>query len=191
MKAFLLGALVANAAFATTLIKADLGQLTRTSDAVVIGKVVAVQSRLSSDGMKIITDAEIQVSQTLKGQVDTTVVVMQPGGEVGEMGQHVAGVAKFAAGEEVAVFLQARGHRFFVTGLGQGKWRIERGADGKAVAVPPRELGADLVDPVTRKPVAAETASLQLETFVQRVVTAAGQTAPTETAGPKTLETRP
>jgi hypothetical protein len=190
MKAFLLGALVANAAFATTLIKADLGQLTRSSDAVVIGKVNAVQSRFSSDGLKIITDAEIQVSQTLKGQVEGTIVVMQPGGEVGEVGQHVAGTARFAAGEQVAVFLEKRGTRFFVTGMVQGKFKVEKSPDGKTWVVPPREVDADLVDPLTRQQVSAETSPMQLEVFVQKVVTAAGQMAPAAPANPKGLEKR-
>jgi hypothetical protein len=190
MKAFLLSALVSSAAFGTTLIKADLGQLTRSSDAVVIGKVHAVQSRFTADGLKIVTDAEIQVSQTLKGQVEGTIVVMQPGGEVGEVGQRVAGTARFARGEEVAVFLERRGPRFFVTGMVQGKFKVEKSPDGKTWVVPPREVDADLVDPLTRQQVSADTAPMQLEVFVQKVATAAGQTAPVTPASPKGLEKR-
>lgn len=190
MKAFLLVGLLSQAALATTLLKVDLGQLTRSSDAVVIGRVQSVQSRFSSDGLKILTDAEISVTQTLKGQVAQAVVVMQPGGAVGDVGQHVAGVARFTPGEEVAVFLEKRGSRYFVTGLGQGKYRLERWSDGKTYAVP-ADLDADLVDPLTRQPVAQDKAPILLETFVQKVVTAAGQTAPSPGSSPKNLGTRP
>lgn len=190
MKAFLLVGLISQAALATTLLKVDLSQLTRSSDAVVVGRVLSVQSRYSADGLKILTDAEITVTQTLKGQVEKTVVVMQPGGVVGDVGQHVAGVARFSPGEEVAVFLEKRGTRYFVTGLGQGKYRLERWSDGKTWVVP-ADVDADLVDPLTRQPVAQDKAPLLFETFVQKVVTAAGQTAPAPATGPKNLGTRP
>ena len=191
MKAFLLGALVASTALATTLVKADLSWLTRNSDAVVVGTVGSVHSRYTADRMRIMTNSEIAVSQTLKGQVPATVVVMQPGGEVGNVGQLVSGVARFSPGEEVVVFLEKRGERYVVTGLGQGKYTLERGADGRRYAVPPKELDAELVDPVTRQPVAAETAPVPFERFAQQVVTAAGQPAPPAATGVKKLETRP
>ena len=191
MKAFLLVGLVAPGLLATTLVKADLAALTRSSDAVVVGRVLSVKSRFSQDRARILTDSEIAVSQTLKGQVAPTLVVMQPGGEVGEVGQRVAGVARFAVGEEVAVFLEKRGERYFVVGLAQGKWRVERSSDGKAAfAVPPAELDAELVNPVTRQPVRADATPLTLEAFAQAVVTAAGQVAPSTAPTPR-LETRP
>ena len=191
MKAFLLGLLFCSAAFATTLIKADLAFLTKNSDAVVVGTVGSVQSRMSGDGKRIITDSEIAVSQTLKGTVPATVVVMQPGGEVGDVGQYVSGVARFATGEEVIVFLEKRGDRFFVTGLAQGKYRVEHAADGKRYAVPAKELDAEVVDPLTHQPVAPSTTPVLFETFVQQIVAAVGQsTAPAKTA-PKGLESRP
>jgi hypothetical protein len=191
MKAFLLGVLVSSAAFGTTLLKADLAWLTRNSDAVVVGKVGSVQSRFTSDQKRIMTDTEISVSQMLKGQTAASVVVMQPGGEVGDVGQHVSGVARFSPGEEVVVFLEKRGDRYFVTGLGQGKYRLERAADGKTYAMPPRDLDSELVDPITRQPTSLSSEPILFEKFVQQIVTAAGQTAPATTATPKNLGTRP
>lgn len=189
MKAFLLGALLCEAALATTLVKADLAQLTRQSDVVVVGQVTRVGSRFTSDRQRIVTDTEIAVSQAVKGEVQKTIVVMQPGGEVGDLGQKVAGVALFTPGEEVVVFLERRGERYFVVGLGQGKYKVQRSSDGKAAyAVPPSELDATLVDPVTREHVSPESAPVLLEVFLQRVAAAAGAAAPAQPAAPPKLE---
>lgn len=189
MKAFLLGALLCEAALATTLVKADLASLTRQSDAVVLGQVTRVESRFTSDRQRIVTDTEIAVSQAVKGEVQKTIVVMQPGGEVGDVGQKVAGVALFTPGEEVVVFLERRGERYFVVGLGQGKYKVQRSSDGKAAyAVPPSELGATLVDPVTREHVSPESEPVRLEVFLQQVAAAAGATAPAQPAAPPKLE---
>ncbi|NNC17703.1 hypothetical protein HJC22_18465, partial [Corallococcus exiguus] len=72
---------------ATTMLRADLPQMAQTSDTVVQGVVRRVQSRWSGDKRRIVTDVEIQVTEALKGQPGGTVVVTQPGGRVGDIGQ--------------------------------------------------------------------------------------------------------
>lgn len=191
MKAFLLAALVAPVALATTLLKADVATLTRGSSAVVVGKVVGSSSRFTEDKARIITDTEIAVTQTIKGEVPARVTVMQPGGEVGDVGQKVAGTARFSDGEEVVLFLEKRGARFFVTGLAQGKFTVQRSSDGKSAwALPPAGLDAELIDPVTRQPTRPDGKPVLLETLIAQIATAAGQRAP-EPGSPTKLELRP
>lgn len=136
---------------ATSLLALDLAGLTDGSDAVVRGHVVRVQSRWTRDRLRIVTDVEIAVDGALKGEPPRTVVVLQPGGQVGDIGQRVSGLARFQPGEEVLVFLERQGPaRYALVGMAQGKLRIERSADGKAAYAIPEDVGdALLVDPRT------------------------------------------
>src|SRR5438128_10897392 len=97
MKTLLMAALLLTfPAFATTLIALDVPQMSRASDAIVQGKVAKVEAKMSKDGARITTHVFIEVAESLKGQGATTVEVVQPGGEVGDVGQKVAGTARLA-----------------------------------------------------------------------------------------------
>lgn len=136
---------------ATTLLRKDVAELSSASDAVVHGTVRRVQSRWSGDRRRIITDVEIEVTESLKGQPGGTVLVSQPGGTVGDIGQVVHGLAHFTPGEEVVVFLERRGKASFeVSGMAQGKFQVRR--EGKTVLAVPEPTDALLLDPVTREP---------------------------------------
>ncbi|MFP2911221.1 hypothetical protein ACLESD_40575 [Pyxidicoccus sp. 3LFB2] len=175
--AALLGALPASA---TTQLAVDLSGLARGADAVVHGVVRRVESRWSGDKMRIITDVEIQVTESLKGQPGGTVLVTQPGGRVGDVGQVVHGLASFATGEEVVVFLEKRGARAFrVSSMAQGKYQVKRDAGGKAALAVPEASEALLLDPVTRKPSASALKPLTLEQL-KAAVHAALQSAPAQ-----------
>lgn len=159
---FVLLSLAAPMALATTLIAMDVPALTRASDLVVRGTVVRVEARWTNDGRRIITDNEILVAEVLKGAVSKkTVVAMQPGGEVGDVGQLVHGVAKFNVGDEVVVFLEARGERAFVVGLAQGRFVVDR--SGPEPMVKGGEDDLFLVDAKTHQPVAAPQSAMTLE----------------------------
>jgi hypothetical protein len=144
-------------ASATTLLRADLPELAQAAETVIHGTVRRVESRWSGDGRRIVTDVEIEVTEALKGQPGATVLVTQPGGRVGDIGQLVHGLASFTAGEEVVLFLERRGPRAFrVAGMAQGKYRVQRSADGaQALAVPEPTGEALLLDPDTRQPTAS------------------------------------
>jgi hypothetical protein len=117
---------------------------------------------------------------------------MQPGGVVGEVGQLVHGTAKFTVGEDVVVFLEPRGDRFLLTGMLQGKFKVERSSDGKAVfARQELEGEAMLVDPATRQAVAPNATVLPLDTLRAQVLAAAGTKAPTEPAAPGPVKVTP
>jgi hypothetical protein len=166
--------LLGASAGATTLLRTDVAELSSTSDTIVQGTVRRVESRWSGDGRRIVTDVEIQVTDALKGQAGGTVLVTQPGGTVGDIGQVVHGLARFTPGEEVVVFLTRRGKvSFQVSGMAQGKFQVRRGADGKTVLAVPEPTGDSLLlDPVTRQPTESAMKAVPLTELKASVRTA-------------------
>jgi hypothetical protein len=164
-------------AAATTMLRMDLTGLAQTSDTVVHGTVRRLESRWSGDHRRIITDVEIEVTETLKGQASGTVLIVQPGGRVGDIGQVVHGLASFTPGEEVVVFLERHGPEAFqVTGMAQGKYQVRRSADTRSVLAVPENTGdALLLDPTTRQPTTTEQRSLTLEQLKAAIRTALQQ----------------
>lgn len=161
-------ALGASTALATTLLLADVPRLTRSSDVIVRGTVVRVQARLSGDGARIFTEAELAVAEALKGAPGPSLIASQPGGVVGEVGQWVDGVATFREGDEVVLFLERRGPHYTVTGMAQGLYRVDRPAGAAALAVP-QAAHAELVDPATGKSGARDERPVPLEALLQQV----------------------
>jgi hypothetical protein len=168
---------------ATTVLQADLPELAQAADAVVHGTVRRMESRWSGDGRRIVTDVEIQVTESLKGQPGATVLVTQPGGHVGDVGQVVHGLATFKQGEEVVLFLERRGPRAFrVAGMTQGKYQVQRSADGTQVLAVPESSGETLLlDPDTRQPTASTHRTLSLPELKAAIRTALQQPAPQRT----------
>jgi hypothetical protein len=164
-------------AAATTMLKMDLTGLAQTADTVVRGTVRRMESRWSGDRRRIVTDVEIEVAETLKGEAGSTVLIVQPGGQVGDIGQNVHGMASFTQGEEVVVFLDRKGPSSFrVTGLAQGKYQVRRSADTRSVLAVPENLGdALLVDPTTHKPTSSEQRTLTLDQLKAAIRTALQQ----------------
>jgi len=162
--------LTALPAFATTLLALDLAALTRSSDAIVVGKITKVEPRLSKDGSRITTHIMVDVTDVLKGDRATTVEIIQQGGIVGDIGQKVAGTVPLQAGEEIVGFLERRGPRFMFTGMAQGVFRVERSTDGAAAfAVQAPEGDVLLLDPVTHAPVSKGTEAMKLDDLKAKV----------------------
>lgn len=167
---------------ATTLLRTDVAELSSASDTIVQGTVRRVQSRWSGDGRRIVTDVEIEVTDTLKGQPGGTVLVTQPGGKVGDIGQVIHGLATFSPGEEVIVFLEKRGKvSFQVSSMAQGKFQVRRDADGKTVLAVPESTGDTLLlDPVTRQPTASAMKPVPLTELKASVRTALKRAEPSK-----------
>ena len=170
-------------ALGTTAVAVDVAGLARASSAVVRARAVTSTARWTSDGARIVTDTELEVLEVWKGAAAARVVAMQPGGVVGEVGQAVAGVARFAVGEEVVLFLEPRGTRFTVTAMAQGKWRVERSSDGAAAyARQVADDGAELLDARNGQPVPRADKVLALDELKAQVRAAAtsdqGSTSP-------------
>jgi len=65
----------------------------------------------------------------------TSVILRQPGGEIGDIGYRIAGTAEFQEGEEVIVFARNTDENNVkeVLGLASGKYAIEENASGKKI----------------------------------------------------------
>ncbi len=173
----LLLVLAALPASATSMMRMDVPALTRASDVVVRGTVVRKASRWTQSRRRIVTEVDISVAEAFKGSAQGgTVRVVQPGGEVGDIGPRMEGLASFTEGEEVVVFLERRGgDAFAVSGLAQGKYRVERSPDGRTARAVPEKAGhAELVDPVTQQRVSQATQPVPLEQLRQQVRESAG-----------------
>ncbi len=166
-------------ASATTMLRLELPELAQSSDTVIHGTVRRVESRWSKDRRRILTDVEIEVTEALKGQPGSTVLLIQTGGRMGDIGQVVHGSASFTPGEEVVVFLERRGASAFqLSGMSQGKYQVRRAADGKsALAVPEDTQEVLLLDPDTRQATTSTRKTLTLQELKAAIRTALQQPA--------------
>jgi hypothetical protein len=133
-----LALLAASPALATVYAPVDFREMVTASRAIVHGRVVDVRSELTADRTRIASYVTIEVEQHLKGNFGAEVTFRVPGGQVGRYRRIIVGAPEFARGEEVIVFLSARGPSIpYLFGLSQGVFRIARGADGRPVVTPP------------------------------------------------------
>jgi hypothetical protein len=156
---------------ATTLVQTSIERLTTDADLVVQGKVLDQTTKSTRDGRQLVTVVRVQVSETLKGSPRQQVRLVGPGGELGDIGQHVSGSATFTDGEEVLLFLaRSQGEVYELVGMAQGKYRIERGGPGSPTRAIPEPLGnATLVDPRSLRPTVADSRAMSLETLQARI----------------------
>src|SRR6185295_16679047 len=115
---------------ATTLIPADLGELSRDARAIVRGRVAALDPQWTEDRGTIETIVTLEVERYIKGALAPTLRFRVPGGDLGRFRSIVVGAPEFAVDERVVVFLGARGPSVpFVLGLNQGVFRVVTAAD--------------------------------------------------------------
>src|SRR3972149_4736345 len=120
---------LASVAHGTTLVRLSLEQLSQASSAIVRGRVLSQESRLSADGKQVVTLTTIAVEQSMKGRPPATVVVEQPGGAVGNRRVRVAGTIQFRPETRYMLFLEpstSGAGRFRMVGMLQGAYRILR-----------------------------------------------------------------
>lgn len=117
-------ALAAGAALATVVVSETVETMARRAPLVV--RVTARQSMAGWDAAeaRIWTWTELAVTEVLKGEAGPTLLVKQPGGEVGGLGQFVAGVARFTPGEDCVLFLEPASDE-------KGVWVVRSLAAGK------------------------------------------------------------
>ncbi len=89
---------------ATTVRHLDLPTLTYRASNVVRGVVIS-QSNLEING-HIYTDSRVAVTECWSGECDSIVVVRQIGGELGDNGTLVFGIAELKTGDEAVLFLR-------------------------------------------------------------------------------------
>jgi hypothetical protein len=116
---------------AASLVQAiDLTEMTSQSDRIVVAQVLSAQSEWDSSHQTIQTRFEIQVEEVWKGSPAERVVIVQPGGTVGDMEMRVHGMPNFSVGEKAVLFLAGR-NASRVVGMSQGKRSLRWDGMGK------------------------------------------------------------
>jgi hypothetical protein len=131
----------AQTAAATTLIPADLGELSRDAIAIARGRVVSVDARWTEDRRTIETLVTLEVANYLKGDLGSTLQFHVPGGQLGRFRSIVVGAPEFTEDEQVIVFLGARGPSIpHLVGFSQGVYRVVPAAGNAGWIVTPPAL---------------------------------------------------
>lgn len=131
-------ALLASAADATTIVPADVGELTHDAIAIARGRVVGVDAQWTDDRRTIETLVTLEVERYLKGDLGPTVQFRVPGGRLGRFRSVVVGAPEFAADDRVVVFLGASGPSIpHLVGFSQGVYRLVPAADSSGWLVTP------------------------------------------------------
>jgi hypothetical protein len=122
---------------ATVYVPTDFREMVTLSRFIVHGRVVDVRSDPTPDRRTIVTHVTVAIADALKGTPGEEVTFRVPGGQVGRYRRIVVGAPQFERGDEVVLFLSARGPSIpYVFGLSQGVYRVSR-ASGRAVVLPP------------------------------------------------------
>ena len=111
----------------------SIGELTKSSDAVVEGDVVHVTSFWTTDGKAIMSRATVTIVDVVRGAADQKILTVEfEGGEVGDVGMGVSDMATVSSGQRILVFLRKkRGlpneRTYEIIGRAQGLYKV--GAD--------------------------------------------------------------
>jgi hypothetical protein len=162
---------------ATVYLPTDFAEMVALSTFVVHGHVVDVRSDTTADRRAIVTLVTVGVAQPLKGTPGQSITFLVPGGQVGGYERIVVGAPQFGRGEEVVLFLAARGPSIpYVFGLSQGVYRVSR-ASGRALVMPLAGLARQGEAHATGRLVRGDPARrpLPLDEFVREVRVRAGQ----------------
>lgn len=177
--------------FATVFRPTTDHQLVDRADAVVVGTVRDSASRLRADGY-VVTEAHINVDETLKGSAGGIVTVVELGGVAEGHVTFIADSASYAAGEHVMAFLRQRADgTWYTASMTLGKFVLR---DGVAVRQS-EEMGvsAHAVDAFARfvRDVASGMATPQNAESVTVPANALTQTTPTLHITPDALRITP
>jgi hypothetical protein len=131
--------LISESLLATSILPADVGELSHDAVAIVVGRVAAVEARWTAERRGIETLVTLEAETYLKGGLGESVQFVTAGGELGRFQNIVVGAPRFVRGERVVVFLGARGPSIpFVLGFNQGVFRVAR--DRAELVTPPAVL---------------------------------------------------
>lgn len=123
---------LAVAAGATTIVPMSVDELTQAASTVVLAQAGESWSQWNPQHTIIFTYTRFTVATSLKGSAATQIVVKQPGGIVGSIGQVVPGVRHFQPGENTVLFLRpsTTPGAHVIVGLMQGNFRVYRARSG-------------------------------------------------------------
>ena len=133
---------------ATMAPRLTIEELVERSDLIVEGRCLRTWSAWDAPTQFVWTHTEIQVWDSLKGDVLRTVVVSEPGGAIDGVEMSIDGVPRYRPGEDVVAFLYRTPIGLLRSrGLGQGKFRVVAGPAGGVLRVQAELEGAAIVEP--------------------------------------------
>lgn len=103
------------------------------AESIVLGKVVAQESRWDDAHKWILTYSTFEVEKTLKGTPSQRVTIVTPGGTVDNIAQNVIGVPRFRNGEESVVFVRSTPGGPTVLYFEQGAYRVTKNDRGDRI----------------------------------------------------------
>lgn len=133
--------MVSVTAHATTFVPMDEATLVETSDVVLTGTVLRIETGAPDERGALYTYIHVAPDRVLKGHIArATVVLREPGGQYGETVEWLHGTPTFWVGERVLVFLARNPDGTLQTNnLGLGKFAVGVNLAGEATAE--RDLG--------------------------------------------------
>ena len=135
------------AAQATLVPRLSLEQLAAGSELVVHGTVVRRWAAWGPSGQFIWTHHEVRLADVLKGRPALSVVVSEPGGEIGNIGMAVAGAPRYQVGQEVVLFLERTPIGYLRgSGWGQGNFSVIESTTDRTRTVRSAHGGAALIE---------------------------------------------
>lgn len=125
--------------FATRIRPLNLEEMTERADRIFLGRCVSIQvARDPATGSRV-TFADFRVERAAKGDLHGIVRIKLLGEQDQSLphGRGVPGLPRFAAGEEVVLFLYGDSRRGFTSpvGFGQGKFTVFQDKQGRSQAV--------------------------------------------------------
>jgi len=155
-------------ALATQLVYMTPRQMGERAELVVAGTVTATESFWNEKRTKIFTRIEVAIDASYKGAAVPTVSLLQLGGTVNGIRTTVSGAIRWRTGEEVLLFLEPYTQGVYqVTGLSQGKYRIERDpVSGAAMISRPALSGVKIGGAPSSAAPGAAVEKVPLERFV-------------------------
>ena len=164
---------VASALQGTTLVRASLDELARTSTTIVRGRISGTYCISTYSG--IYTKIRVKVSEQWKGVEAASLEVTVPGGTCHGVSQTVSGAPAFVEGSEHVFFLwSGRARNLLLLGLGQGVLDIHINEKGETV-VSRGGLDGVMLDAVTGRVVRDEPFSMRMSDFNLQVRRALGR----------------
>lgn len=162
---------------ATVRLPADLTVLVRESRAIVHGRVIEMRSEWADGRRRIDSFVTVEAFDYFKGDLGPWVTFRVPGGQIGRYRSVTVGAPVFRPGDEVVLFLNARGPSIpWVLGLGQGVFRVvdDPRSSGRLVT-PPALLAGDTTEEVRRGEASRRPVALaEFGDSVRRLVAGAG-----------------
>lgn len=139
---------IAAPARASLVLALDLPTMVSRADHVAVVDVASVKADWDAHHEQILTTIDLVVVESWKGSdaPASHLVVVQPGGTVGDLTQTIHGMTRFVPGERAVVFLSGGSAHMTVVGMAQGKRLVRRdGATGRFLVHAPDKAGATFI----------------------------------------------